>query len=176
MIKYTETIQLPLAADQLLSYLQNITVQPYKPLSCGYIHSHELKSLPDFRLMEGVIVPPHSDGIAGYRPILMLRNPSNSYIVRGTDQTLSPQKRGTLIVLDIDIQHEVRSTDPNGRLGNWSGLVWGLSGQPLLKAEWSTENVAEMAKQEFLKLCGTIHERLESSIASTSARNSLALC
>ena len=164
MIKYTEILKLPLAANQLLTYLQTITVQPYRPLSCGYTHSHELQNWSDFRLMEGVIVPPHSDGVAGYRPILMLHNPSNNYIIRGCDenkvQAFSPQKRGTLIVLDIDAQHEVHSKDPNGNLGPWSGLVWGLKGQPLMKTEWGVEEIAQKAKQEFLNLCATIEEKM----------------
>ena len=176
MIKHTETIKLPLTADQLLNHLQNITVQPYRPFSCGYLHSYELESLPDFRLMEGVNVPSHRDGIAGYRPILMLHNPSNSYTIRGTDQVLSPQKQGTFIVLDIDDPHEVHNKDPNGRLGSWSGLVWGLSGQPLIKSEWTVEHTAETAKQEFLKLCETIKKKLEPSILPISHRNSLAVC
>lgn len=176
MIKYTENIQLPLAADQILSYLQGITGQPYRPFSCGYTYSYELQKLPDFRLMEGKIVPPHNDGIAGYRPILMLHNPSNSYIIRGTDQSLSPQRRGTLMVLDIDLQHEVRSKDPNARFGSWSSVIWGLNAQPLIKTEWTVEHAAEVAKQEFLKLCVTIQGSLDPSIALTSAKNSLAMC
>lgn len=164
MIKHTEYIKLPLAAEQLFSRLKENTIQTYKPISCGYTHSYELKNLSDFRLMEGVIVPPHSDGIAGYRAILILHNPSNSYIIRGTSQNLSPQKRGTLIVLDIDAQHEVHSKDPNGRLGAWAGLVWGLGGHPLIKTQWSVEEVAKKAKGEFINLCHTyLKEKLETS-------------
>lgn len=86
MIKYAEPMNLPLATNRLLRCLQNIAVQPYRLLRCGYIHNYELQSWPNFRLMEGVIFPPHSDGIVGYRPILMLRNPSNSYTIRGPDK------------------------------------------------------------------------------------------
>ncbi len=156
MIVHTERLELPLDFEKLFSYLQSITAQPYQPFRCGYTHSYELQNLPDFRLMEGVIVPPHSDGIAGYRPILMLHNPGNSYIIHGTRQASFPQRRGTMIILDIDAQHEVRSKDPNGGFGAWAGLVWGLSGQPLMKTEWDTKTVAEKAKEEFAKLCHTV--------------------
>ncbi|MEA5466216.1 hypothetical protein [Leptothoe sp. PORK10 BA2] len=176
MITYTETLKLPLAANHLLSHLQSITIQLYKPLVCDYTHSYELQTLPDFRLMEGAIVPPHSDGIAGYRPILMLHNPSNSYTIRGTEQIFSPQRQGTLVILDIDAQHEVHSKDPNARLGNWSGVVWGLNGQPLLKDEWSVEQVTAMAKQDFLKLCETIHGKLKPSNIASTPRNAMAIC
>ncbi|MEO0435102.1 MAG: hypothetical protein AAF151_25800 [Cyanobacteria bacterium J06656_5] len=164
MIKHTEYIKLPLAAEQLFSRLKENTIQAYQPISCGYTHSYELKKMSDFRLMEGVIVPPHDDGIAGYRAILILHNPSNSYIIRGTNQNLSPQKRGTMVVLDINAQHEVRSKDPNGRLGSWAGLVWGLGGHPLIKTQWSVEKVAKKAKDEFISLC---HSILEENLETT---------
>lgn len=153
MIVHAELLSLPVAPVQLLTRLKSITTQPYQPISCGYTHSYELKRLPNFRLMEGIIVPPHSDGIAAYRPILMLHNPSNSYVMRGTGQDLSPQQKGSLIVLDIDAEHEVHSKDPNGRLGPWMGLVWGPGGQPLMKTEWEMGKVVERARAEFLGLC-----------------------
>ncbi len=84
----------------------------------------------------------------------MLHNPGNSYVIRGTYQAfLKPQRRGTMVILDIDAQHEVHSKDPNGGFGAWAGLVWGLNGQPLLKAEWDKERVAERAKVEFEAFC-----------------------
>ena len=174
MIKHTEYIKLPLAVEQLFSQIKESTIQTYQPISCGYTHSYELKKMSDFRLMEGVIVPPHDDGIAGYRAILILHNPSNSYIIRGTNQNLSPQKRGTMVVLDINAQHEVRSKDPNGRLGSWAGLVWGLGGHPLIKTQWSVEEVAKKAKGEFINLCHSIlEENLEPSeqLTATTAPN-----
>lgn len=153
MIVHTEELELPDTNwKKLYPYLQTITVQPYQPFKCGYTHSYELKNWPDFRLMEGVIVPPHSDRIAAYRPILMLHNPGNSYVIRGTCQAVFPQRRGTIVVLDIDTQHEVHSKDPNGGFGAWAGLVWGPEGQPLMKTEWDVGKVAEKAKEEFSKL------------------------
>jgi hypothetical protein len=157
MIVHTERLELSLDCEKIYAYLQGITAQPYQPLKCGYTHSYELQNLPDFRLMEGVVVPPHSDRIAGYRPILMLHNPGNSYIIRGTRQACFPQCRGTMVVLDIDAQHEVHSTDPNGGFGAWAGLVWGLSGQPLMKTEWDTKNVVEKAREEIRKLLEKIN-------------------
>lgn len=146
--------------EAIYSYLQSITVQSYQPFHCGYTHSYELRNYPDFRLMEGVIVPPHSDKIAAYRPILMLHNPGNSYIVRGHSQTLPqlvlPQRKGTMIVLDIDAQHEVHSQDPNGGFGAWAGLVWGPGGGPLMKTEWKPGNVAEKVREEFSWFCNSI--------------------
>ena len=132
-----------------LDRLRKITVMPYRRLSVGYTHTHELKEKPDFRLMEGTVVPMHSDGIPGYRPILMLENPGQSYIIKGAKQKFLPQKVGTLIILDIDSQHEVRRKDPNNKLGPWSGMVWGVGATPLLKAEWSPKEVANRAKKEF---------------------------
>lgn len=141
MIVHTQLLTLPIPPSQLLTHLRAITVQPYRPLTTGYTHTHELRGLPNFRLMEASIVPPHSDGIAGYRPILILHNPGNSYTIRGTGQRHGPQVAGTLIVLDIDAQHEVVSNDPNGGLGPWSGLVCGVDGKPCLKNEWTVEDV-----------------------------------
>lgn len=152
MIVHTQLLPLDIPPSQLLNHLRTITAQPYRPLTCGYSHSHELKGLPDFRLMEASIVPPHSDRIAGYRPILILHNPGNSYTIRGTDQRHGPQVSGTLIVLDIDAQHEARSNDPNGKLGSWSGLVWGIDGKPFMKAGWSVEDVVEGAMGALQKM------------------------
>ncbi|MBX2865645.1 MAG: hypothetical protein KTR27_18995 [Leptolyngbyaceae cyanobacterium MAG.088] len=67
-----------------------------------------------------------------------------------------PQRRGTIVVLDIDAPHEVHSKDPNGDFGAWAGLVWGLSGQPLMKTEWDAKSVAEKARDEFATLCQTV--------------------
>ncbi|MFG6107122.1 hypothetical protein U2F10_33095 [Leptothoe sp. EHU-05/26/07-4] len=156
MIVHIENLQLPLACEQLLSYLKSITAMPYQPFRCGFTHLYEIKNFQNFRLLEGVAVPSHSDGIAGYRPILMLHNPGNSYIVRGTSQTFPPQQQGTMIVLDIDARHEVRSKDPNGGFGAWAGLVWGHCGEPLLKTDWEPQNVAEQARKEFTNFCHTI--------------------
>ena len=145
MIVHTQLFTLPIPPSQLLTHLRAITVQPYRPLTQGYTHSHELKGLPNFRPMEASIVPPHSDGIAAYRPILILHNPSDSYTIRGTGQRHGPQVAGTLLVLDIDSQHEAHSNDPNGGLGPWSGLVCGVDGKPFPKADWSVEEVMKGA-------------------------------
>ena len=138
--------------DGFVEHLKSITTQPYQPITCGYTHSYELKELPNFRLMEGVAVPPHSDGIAGYRPILVLHNPSNSYVMQGTSQSLSPQRKGALIILDIDSEHEVKSKDPNSRLGPWMGLAWGPGGQSCMKAQWDVGEVVERARVKFSRL------------------------
>ena len=167
MIMYTESLDLSITAAQLLCHLQSSTVQAYSPLSCGYTHSYELQSLPDFRLMEGLIVPPHTDGVAGYRPILVLHNPSNIYTIRGTSQRFSAQKRGTMVILDIDSPHEVHSKDPNCNFGPWSGLVWGQKGQPLIKSEWTVESVVTKAKAEFLALSSALQSNL-STLAAAS--------
>ncbi|MEL7509520.1 MAG: hypothetical protein AAFN42_19485, partial [Cyanobacteria bacterium J06554_1] len=77
-----------------------------------------------------------------------------------------------MIVLDIDAQHEVRSKDPNGRLGSWAGLIWGLGGHPLIKTQWSVEEVAKKAKGEFINLCHSVlAENLETPkpLAATTA-------
>ncbi|MGD1857323.1 MAG: hypothetical protein ACFB2W_24065 [Leptolyngbyaceae cyanobacterium] len=113
--------------------------------------------------MEGAVVPPHSDGIAGYRPFLILHNPSNNYTIRGVRQVCAPQVQSTLAILDIDTPHEVHSKDPNGRLGSWAGLVWGLSGQPLLKNQWSLQDTTEAAKREFLNFCHAIQETIHTT-------------
>lgn len=167
MIMYTESLDLSVSAAQLLSYLQNSTVQAYSPLSCGYTHSYELRKLPDFRLMEGLIVPPHTDGVAGHRPILILRNPSNIYTIRGTSQRFTAQRRGTMVILDIDSPHEVHTRDPNCHFGPWSGLVWGQKGQPLMKSEWTVESVVTKAKTEFVNLCSTLQSNLNTSAAES---------
>lgn len=86
----------------------------------------------------------------------MLHNPSNSYVIQGASQNLEPQRKGTLIILDIDAEHEVRSKDPNGRLGSWMGLVWGPEGQPLMKSEWDVGEVVERARGELSRLCAEI--------------------
>ena len=177
MIVHQEFLNLSTQPAVLLSWLRNQTIQPYKPHTLGYTHSHELQNLPDFRLMEGHIVPPHTDGVAGYRPILMLENPSNSYTIRGVVkgvprdipqrqiptkagqwQRIVPQRPGTLIVLDIDAPHEVYSKDPNGGFGPWSALVWGPAGCPCAKEAWNVERVREMAKEEFEQLVGVIKQ------------------
>ncbi|EKU97970.1 hypothetical protein Lepto7375DRAFT_7229 [Leptolyngbya sp. PCC 7375] len=164
MIVYTKELQLSIDYDRLYGYLKSITVMPYQPFKCGYNHTYELKSLPDFRLLEGVIVPPHSDGITGYRPILMLHNPGNSYTIRGRDETgilyqlHGPQKPGDLIILDIEAQHEVRSKNPLTNFGPWAGLVWGHEGLPWPKGTWSPEDIANRAAQEFEKLLENRYE------------------
>ncbi|WP_250565806.1 hypothetical protein [Adonisia turfae] len=154
MIVATTTIPLP---PNTYEQIKALTTLPHQPFTQGYTHIYELQGHPNFRLLEGVTVPPHSDGIAGYRPILMLHNPGNNYIVRGVEadgrpqqfwvdtqwyfNRLKPQRQGTLIILDIDAQHEVHSQDPNGGHGAWAGLVWAPGGQPLPKSEWEPGEV-----------------------------------
>ncbi|NEZ63020.1 hypothetical protein D0962_09535 [Leptolyngbyaceae cyanobacterium CCMR0082] len=157
MIVATTTTPIP---PNTYEQIKQIAIPPYQPFTQGYTHTYELKGHPNFRLLEGVAVPPHSDGIAGYRPILMLHNPGNNYIVRGTAgqkaQACSPQPRGTLIILDIDAQHEVHGQDPNGNHGAWAGLAWAPGGQPLPKSEWEPEKVLGVARDEFEGFLGEL--------------------
>lgn len=163
MIVATTTIPLPPTAYE---QIKSLTALPHQPFTQGFTHLYDLQDSPNFRLLEGVTVPPHSDGIAGYRPILMLHNPGNSYLIRGTSPRgpqltvvqgesnwprVEPQKRGTIIILDIDAQHEVYSKDPNGSHGAWAGLAWGPDGKPLPKSEWDPEEALGMAREEFRK-------------------------
>ncbi|NEZ66627.1 hypothetical protein D0962_28365 [Leptolyngbyaceae cyanobacterium CCMR0082] len=152
MIVATTTIILP---PNTYEQIKEITALPHQPFTQGYTHTYELQGFPNLRLLEGVAVPSHNDGIAGYRPILMLHNPGNNYVIRGTAgrkiQACTAQQRGTLMILDIDAQHEVHSQDPNGGHGAWAGLVWGPDGKPLPKSEWEPEKVLGVAKEEFEK-------------------------
>ncbi|MEO1390252.1 MAG: hypothetical protein AAFV85_23205 [Cyanobacteria bacterium J06634_6] len=109
-------------------------------------------------------MPPHSDGIAAYRPILMLHNPSNNYVIRNEHQALEPQRKGTMIILDIDSPHEVWGIDPLGGHGPWSGVVWEPGGQPCLKSKWDIEQVAETSRSKFLALCTTIQQETNATL------------
>ena len=160
MIVATTTIELPMLAQDIYAYLISLTTLPYQPFRCGYTHTYEITGHPNFRLLEGVTVPPHNDGIVGYRPIVMLHNPGNNYVIRGRDETgllyqfHGPQYPGDLIILDIEAKHEVRSKDPNGGHGAWAGLVWGPEGKPLPKVEWEPEELLGAAREEFEKFLG----------------------
>ena len=110
--------------DGLVEHLKSITVRPYRPLVAGYTHTYDLKNLPGFTLMQGVAVPKHSDGIAAYRPLLMLHNPRDNYTIRGIGQGWNvSQSAGTLMALDVNQEHEVHDRDPAARLGAWLVLV-----------------------------------------------------
>ncbi|MGD1852758.1 MAG: hypothetical protein ACFB2W_00765 [Leptolyngbyaceae cyanobacterium] len=109
MIAYT-IHNIPLPANTL-TYIRGLTVLPYRPAT-RHIHTHGLTNWPEIELMEGKDVPEHDDDIDGYRPLLVLGNPSSNYIIRGTDQQLQPQRPGTLVVLDIGKKHQVHSIDP----------------------------------------------------------------
>ncbi|MEO0435109.1 MAG: hypothetical protein AAF151_25835 [Cyanobacteria bacterium J06656_5] len=62
--------------------------------------------------MQGVAVPRHSDGIAAYRPMIMLDNPRDNYTIRGIGQSWNiSQSAGTVLVLDIDQEHERLSAE-----------------------------------------------------------------
>ncbi|EKU98154.1 hypothetical protein Lepto7375DRAFT_7415 [Leptolyngbya sp. PCC 7375] len=154
MIVATTTIPIPPGTYERV---KQIAIPPHQPFTQGFTHTYELQGYPNFRLLEGIAVPSHNDGIAGYRPILMLHNPGSNYIVRGRDETgllyqlHGPQNPGDLIILDVEAKHEVRSKDPNGGHGAWAGLVWGIGGQPLPKAEWEPEKMLGVAKEEFEK-------------------------
>ena len=62
--------------------------------------------------MQGVAVPRHSDGIAAYRPMIMLDNPRDNYTIRGIGQSWNiSQSAGTVLVLDIAKEHERLSAE-----------------------------------------------------------------
>lgn len=159
MIVHSEYIE-GLNCDRIYQYLRSITAEPYRKFTAGYTHSYKLQNLPNIQLMEGVVVPPHSDKIEGYRPILMLHNPGSNYIIRGLKptategiwehQAVSAQKKGTLIVLDIDAEHQVHNKDPNGGFGAWAGLVVVGDGEggAFMKDEWNSEQVLKKALQD----------------------------
>lgn len=113
--------------DGLVEHLKSITVRPYQPLTAGYTHTYKLKGLSGFTLMQGVAVPKHSDGIAAYRPMVILYNPRDNYTIRGIGQSWNvSQSAGTVLVLDINMEHEVHDRDPAARLGSWLALAGGL--------------------------------------------------
>ena len=149
-VTHPNTFSLPTDA---LAKVRDMTDLVYHPLKRGYTHSYGIEGWPNLRLMEGVAVPPHSDRVAGYRLMLMLHNPGNNYIFRDVSykSELSPQQRGTLIALDIDVQHEGHSKDPDGSHKPWSALVWGPQGKPCMKEDYELFEATQIAQIEFEK-------------------------
>lgn len=161
MIVHTDHIPITNPA-KLLDQLRSITVQPWHAHARGYTVSYELRDWPDYQLMEGRIVPPHNDGIAGYRPLLILAN--SGYIFRGRTRTKAQafgvQKPGDVMVLDIETQHEVwpNPLSDKNSWSAWSALVWGPGGMPCLKTAWSVEMVGEYAEEMFVEFLGAMND------------------
>ena len=152
---HANTVSLPADA---LAKVRDMTDLVYHPLRRGYTHSYGIERWPNLRLMEGVAAPPQSYRVAGYRLMLMLHNPDNNYIFRDVSckSDLAPQQRGTLIALDIDVEYEVHSQDPNGGHGPWSALVWGPQGKPCLKKDYELSEVTQIAQKEFKEFLETL--------------------
>ncbi|WP_163666896.1 hypothetical protein [Adonisia turfae] len=117
--------------EELINKIISLTEMPYSPLTVGFTQTYQLKELFECSLLEGTTVPPHDDGIEGYRVFLMLRNPG--YIIRGRGQTITRQRPGAGFVLNLKMTHEVHAIDPNSNPSPWLALTMG----PYLKAEYN---------------------------------------
>ena len=152
---HPNTFSLP--ADTLAK-VRDMTDLVYHPFKRGYIHSYGIEGWPDLRLMEGVAAPPQTDRVAGYRLMLMLHNPKNNYIFWQGGSVMTPQPRGTLIVLDIDAEYEVRRLDPDVS-EPWSALVSGPEGKLCMKAEYELLEAKQLAQEEFEKFLKALEHR-----------------
>ena len=120
----------------------------------GHLFSYKLLDTPHFSLLEGFTVPPHNDDRPAFRPLLCLNNPQNKYTLRGVNgdsaQAVSPQIRGAISILDLEVTHEVHCNDPSYMENTWSFLEWSPNGNPISKNSQSPQAVANTARIVFL--------------------------
>ena len=132
-------------AEAVIQWCKSHTVNGYKGLSAGYLYSHELQGHPNFRFMEGISVPMHSDRISAYRPILFLNNPSR-YLLRYESQAMARTwERGQLAILHLDTEHEVHSLEAEDYRQPWQAICYGNPER--FKADtWGPEEVGKYAR------------------------------
>ena len=120
----------------------------------GHLFSYKLLDTPHFSLLEGFAVPPHNDDRPAFRPLLCLNNPQSNYTLRGAKlgsvQATSPQKRGSVSILDLEAPHEMYCNDPWHAKDVWSFLEWSPNGNPISKNSQSPQAVANAARIVFL--------------------------
>ena len=139
-------------AEAVIEWCIENTVDGYSELTAGYLYSHELQGFPNFRFMEGISVPMHSDGIAAYRPILFLNNPSR-YLLRYESQAKAvPWVRGDLAVLNLDEPHLIDSLEAEGSRQPWQTICY--EAEMFKSGQWQPEDVgnyADHVMQQFVE-------------------------
>ena len=130
-------------AEAVIKWCKAHTVNGYIPLTAGYLHPYELKGHPNFRFMEGICVPMHKDGIAAYRPILFLNNPSRYLLRYETQAKAVPWVRGDLAVLNLDEPHLIDSLEAKKHRKSWQAICYD---HEMFKSEqWQPEDVGNYA-------------------------------
>lgn len=150
MIRYSDSLTLPISIDELRNYVERATTEPYIKNS---INTYELEGISNFRLMEKTTLELHCDGENAYRVLLMLKNKNGNYTIRGDGQEVLEQPAGTLLILDIGAMHQVTSKTGDGRLGTWSALCWEPMCRPFPKSMWTPSSLLVAATQEINLLC-----------------------
>ena len=150
---HTVTLDLPQAkAEAVIRWCKANAIGGYSELTHGYLYSHELQGYPSFRFMEGISVPMHSDGIAAYRPILFLNNPSR-YLLRYETQAMARTwERGQLVVLHLDTEHEVHSLEAENYRQPWQAICY--EAEMFKSGQWQPEDVgnyADHVMQQFVE-------------------------
>ena len=118
-------------------------LRPYESLNSWIIPSH-----PDLVLMEGRKVKPHDDGGRFWQPFIVLSNPKNRYSFKSPRQpvrSLISQAAGSLLVLDIEKQHE--ATGHSNEV--WSVLCWNPSCAVPHQNDYGLKAVVEAATKAF---------------------------
>ena len=111
-------------AEAVIKWCKQHTVDGYNELTAGYLYSYKLQGFLNIQFMEGLAVPSHTDGIAAYRPILFLNNPSR-YLLRYKLQAESvPWKRGDLSVLHLDTDHLIDSLEAKEYRQPWQAICY----------------------------------------------------
>ena len=139
-------------AEAVIEWCKSHTVDGYSPLTAGYLYSHELEGFPNFKFMEGLAVPSHTDGIKAYRPILFLNNPSG-YILRYDLQAKAvPWKRGDLAVLKLNEPHLIDSLEAENYRQPWQAICY--EAEMFKSGQWQPEDVgnyADHVMQQFVE-------------------------
>ena len=129
-------------AEAVIEWCKANAIGGYSELAHGYLYSHELQGHPNFRFMEGLAVPSHTDNIKAHRPILFLNNPSR-YLLRYESQAKAvPWKRGDLAVLNLDEPHLIDSLEAEDYRQPWQAICYGNPER--FKADtWGPEEVGK---------------------------------